>query len=82
MDPKSGFVEVNGAQLYYERAGAGPALLMIHAGIADCRMWDHEFASLADSYQTVRFDMRGYVAACRRPASSIFRMTWKACWAP
>lgn len=60
MDIETGFVEVNGAKLYFERAGAGPPLVMIHAGIADCRMWDHEFASLADSFQTLRFDMRGY----------------------
>ncbi len=60
MEIDAGFVEVNGAQLYYERAGVGQALIMIHAGIADCRMWDYEFASLADSYQTLRFDMRGY----------------------
>ena len=57
---ETGSVEVNGAQLYYERAGAGQPLIMLHAGIADCRMWEHEFAALADSYQTLRFDMRGY----------------------
>ena len=60
LDIESGFVAVNGANLYYERAGGGQALVMLHAGIADCRMWEHEFASLADSYQTLRFDMRGY----------------------
>ncbi len=60
MDIETGFVEVNGANLYYERAGDGQALVMLHAGIADCRMWEHEFAALADSYQTLRFDMRGY----------------------
>ena len=60
MDTETGLVEVNGAQLYYERAGLGRPLIMIHAGIADSRMWDHEFAALADSYQTLRFDMRGY----------------------
>lgn len=59
-DIETGFVEVNGAKLYFERAGVGHPLIMIHAGIADCRMWDHEFATLADSYQTLRFDMRGY----------------------
>ena len=60
MTKESGFAEVNGAQLYYERAGAGTPLIMLHAGIADCRMWEHEFSSLADSYQTLRYDMRGY----------------------
>lgn len=60
MASNSGFVEVNGAQLYYERAGAGTPLIMLHAGIADCRMWHHEFSALADNYQTLRYDMRGY----------------------
>jgi len=60
LDIETGFVEVNGAKLYFERAGAGPPLVMLHAGIADCRMWEHEFTALADSYQTLRFDMRGY----------------------
>ncbi len=60
MNIETGLVAVNGAQLYFERAGSGQPLIMIHAGIADCRMWDHEFAALADCYQTLRFDMRGY----------------------
>lgn len=60
MDIETGLVEVNGAKLYFERTGMGRPLIMIHAGIADSRMWDHEFASLAGSYQTLRFDMRGY----------------------
>ena len=33
---------------------------MIHAGIADCRMWDIEFNAFAASHQVLRFDMRGY----------------------
>lgn len=69
MEIETGFVEVEGARLYFERAGAGQALLMIHAGIADCRMWDHEFASLADSYQTLRFDMRGYGRSLPAPGA-------------
>ncbi len=60
LDIETGFVVVNGANLYFERAGDGQPLVMLHAGIADCRMWEHEFAALADSYQTLRFDMRGY----------------------
>lgn len=56
----SGFAEVNGARLYYERAGSGVPFVMIHAGIADCRMWDKEFAAFSRSFQALRFDMRGY----------------------
>jgi pimeloyl-ACP methyl ester carboxylesterase len=33
---------------------------MIHAGVADSRQWNNEFADLARSYQVIRYDMRGY----------------------
>ncbi len=55
-----GYANVNGARLYYELAGRGMPLVMIHAGIADCRMWDNEFAFFASSHHVLRFDMRGY----------------------
>ena len=57
---RSGYAQVNGARLYYEVAGAGTPLLMIHAGIADCRMWQNEFTALRDAFQVIRFDMRGH----------------------
>lgn len=57
---QSGFAEFNGARLYYELAGGGEPLVMLHAGIADCRMWEAEFAAFSRSYRTLRFDMRGY----------------------
>ena len=41
--PETGYLYVNGAKLYYEVAGEGHPLVFIHAGIADCRMWDDQF---------------------------------------
>ena len=55
-----GRLEVNGAQLYYEVAGSGPAVALIHAGIADCRMWDAQFAAFAEHFRVVRYDQRGF----------------------
>ena len=57
---RSGYAAINGARLYYELAGSGAPLVMIHAGIADCRMWDGEYETFAASHQVLRFDMRGY----------------------
>ena len=57
---ESGFIAVNGAELYYEVAGTGYPLLLIHAGVADSRMWDAQVAALAPHYRTVRYDMRGF----------------------
>ena len=37
---KNGYAEVGGARFYYEIAGEGLTLSLVHAGIADGRMWD------------------------------------------
>jgi len=57
---KSGFVNIDGAQIYYETAGKGTPFVMIHAGVADSRQWNNEFAFFAQDYQVLRYDMRGY----------------------
>lgn len=57
---ESGLASVNGAQLYYEIAGQGQPFVMIHAGVADNRQWNNEFAHFAANYRVVRFDLRGY----------------------
>jgi pimeloyl-ACP methyl ester carboxylesterase len=57
---KSGFANINGAKIYYETAGKGIPFVMIHAGVADSRQWNNEFAYFAQKYQVVRYDMRGY----------------------
>ncbi len=60
MDSESGFLEVNGARLYYELAGAGPSVALLHSGIADSRMWDTEFEQLRRNFRVLRYDLRGY----------------------
>lgn len=56
----SGFVNTGDARLYYETAGQGVPFVMIHAGVADSRQWNNEFAFFANHYQVIRYDMRGY----------------------
>ncbi|MEO8610883.1 MAG: alpha/beta hydrolase [Chloroflexota bacterium] len=55
-----GFADINGAKINYEFEGTGSALVMIHAGIADLRMWDDQFLGFAQNFKTIRYDMRGY----------------------
>jgi pimeloyl-ACP methyl ester carboxylesterase len=56
----SGFAPSGKAQIYYETAGAGQPLIMIHAGVADSRQWNAEFAFFAQRMRVVRYDLRGY----------------------
>lgn len=59
-DATSGLAPADGTQLYWEQRGAGDPVVLLHAGIADRRMWDAQFAALADHYRVVRFDARGF----------------------
>lgn len=56
----AGTAEINGAELYYEVKGEGHPLLLLHAGVADSRMWDDQFDVFAEKYRVVRFDYRGF----------------------
>jgi 3-oxoadipate enol-lactonase len=58
--PEAGFAAVEGGRLYYEVAGTGPALVLVHAGVADCRMWDEQFEVFAERYRVIRYDTRGF----------------------
>jgi 3-oxoadipate enol-lactonase len=46
--------------LHHEVAGEGPAVVFVHAGICDSRMWDHQWQSLQSGRRLLRYDMRGY----------------------
>jgi 3-oxoadipate enol-lactonase len=55
----SGRVAVPGSSLYYEAAGAGAPVILLHAGYLDRRMWDDQFLRFARSYRVIRYDARG-----------------------
>ena len=57
---QTGFADVNETRLYYEVAGAGHPLVLVHGSSADTRMWDDQFEPFARHYNVVRYDMRGH----------------------
>lgn len=57
---ESGTLDVDGGGIYYETAGKGPALIMIHDGLIHSVTWDDQFTSFSWSYRVVRWDRRGY----------------------
>jgi 3-oxoadipate enol-lactonase len=56
----AGIAEVNGAQIAYDVAGSGPALLLLHAGLGDRRMWDDQIPAFAEHFTVIRYDARGF----------------------
>lgn len=57
-----GFVNVNGARLWYEETGVsgGHAVTFVHAGVCDHRQWDSQMEDFGKRYRLIRFDMRGF----------------------
>jgi 3-oxoadipate enol-lactonase len=51
-------VDVNGARLWVEQEGEGPAVLFVHGGLGDSRLWAPEAHALAARFQTIRYDLR------------------------
>jgi 3-oxoadipate enol-lactonase len=71
--PASGFAEVNGTKLYYEALGTGPAVVLIHGGLVDSRLWDDQMKPLSKRFRVVRYDLRGFgrSAAAAEPFSHL-----------
>ena len=44
--------------IYFETVGEGPAVLFIHAGVADSRMWREQMG--LEGHRTITFDQRGF----------------------
>src|SRR6185295_5635670 len=54
--------------LPHDEDGSGPALVLLHAGIADRRMWSEHLEPLADpGYRVVALDLPGFGEAAVPP---------------
>jgi len=57
---EKGIAEVNGTRLYYEIAGSGDPIVLIHGNGGDRRHWDEQFEVFARSHKVIRYDVRGF----------------------
>lgn len=55
-----GFVQTSGTRLYYEMAGQGEPLVLIHARLLHSGQWDEQFLTFAERYRVIRYDVRGF----------------------
>lgn len=51
-------VDVNGARLWVEEDGTGPAVLFVHGGLGDLRLWEPQARALASRFRCIRYDLR------------------------
>jgi pimeloyl-ACP methyl ester carboxylesterase len=53
-------VDVNGARLWYDEAGNGRPVLLLHGGLGDSGLWEPVVPFLAERFRTIRTDLRFY----------------------
>jgi pimeloyl-ACP methyl ester carboxylesterase len=46
--------------VWHDVHGNGPAVVLVHAGIADSRMWEPQLRSFSESHTVVRLDLPGF----------------------
>ncbi len=46
--------------LFYEIAGTGHPVVLIHGGLVNSGLWDDQFQVFAAHYRTLRYDVRGF----------------------
>ncbi|MGQ0648619.1 MAG: alpha/beta fold hydrolase [Gemmatimonadaceae bacterium] len=56
----TGRVVVDRSSLFYESAGTGPTVILLHGGNLDRRMWDAQFEVWRRQFRVIRYDARGY----------------------
>ncbi len=56
----TGYILVNGGKLFYESAGKGTNIVLLHDGMVNNKIWDEQFPLLSKTYRVVRYDRRGY----------------------
>ena len=51
-------VDVNGARLWYDEAGSGETVVLLHGGLGDSGLWEPVVPLLAERFRTIRTDLR------------------------
>jgi len=51
-------IDVGGARLWYDEAGEGQTVLLLHGGLGDSGLWEPVVPFLAERFRTIRTDLR------------------------
>ena len=64
---------VSSTGIAYDREGprGDPPIVLIHAGVADRRMWEPVWPTLSRAHDVVRIDLRGFGDSVARPAGPV-----------
>jgi pimeloyl-ACP methyl ester carboxylesterase len=71
---KHGYADSNGVKIHYATIGTGPLVVMIHGFPDFWYTWRDQMRALADSYQVVAIDQRGYNLSDKPPGVENYDM--------
>jgi pimeloyl-ACP methyl ester carboxylesterase len=55
-----GWLEGDGGRVWYDVAGSGPAVMLLHPGGFDARVWEDQVGPFSERFTVVRTDIRGF----------------------
>tara|TARA_B100001250_G_scaffold104246_1_gene87939 strand:+ start:2103 stop:2900 length:798 start_codon:yes stop_codon:yes gene_type:complete len=55
-----GMISVDDGEIFCTTEGHGPAVVLLHGGTLNLRMFDPQVRALSENYRLVRMDLRGY----------------------
>lgn len=56
----TGYIEVEGGALFYERKGRGEPIVFIHGNYNDHQIWEEQMERFSTGYDVISYDLRGY----------------------
>ena len=54
------YLKIGDSKIYYEEAGAGEAIVLVHDGLLNSATWDGEWDILRKKFHVIRYDRRGF----------------------
>jgi pimeloyl-ACP methyl ester carboxylesterase len=70
----TGFVDVDGAKLYYATYGKGAPMILLHGGMGNSDHWSHQVPALAGKLRVIVIDSRGQGRSTRTKAPPSYDM--------
>ena len=72
--PASGLVNANGINIYYEKSGSGPYLILIEGLGAATYLWEKQVPEFSKHFTTVVYDNRGVGKSDKPPGPYTIKM--------
>lgn len=58
--PAEGHIDIASGHLHYQRQGHGETVVLVHGFGLDLRVWAPQWAALAESFDVIGYDLRGF----------------------